>query len=82
MLIDLNDTKAVNDERGHQVGDDVIKWVATFLKPKCVCKMWVPLGGDEFAILMPDTLDKGARAVMTRIMEVTCVIWHVHFPFA
>ena len=71
MLIDLNDFKAINDERGHQVGDDVIKWVATFLKTQVRLQDVVyRLGGDEFAILMPDTLDKGARAVMTRIMEV------------
>lgn len=71
VLIDLNDFKKINDERGHQAGDQTIKWVATFLLSQVRLEDTVyRLGGDEFAILMPDTLDNGARSVMARIVEV------------
>ena len=71
VVIDLNDFKQINDERGHHAGDEVIKWVGTFLQSQVRLQDVVyRLGGDEFAILMPDTLSKGARTVMNRIMEV------------
>lgn len=54
ILLDLDRFKSVNDEFGHDAGDDVLKTVASRLKdavppPAMVCR----LGGDEFAVLVP-----------------------------
>ena len=71
VVIDLNDFKLINDERGHHTGDETIQWVAQFLKTQVRLQDVVyRLGGDEFAILMPDTDNRGARTVMSRMFEV------------
>ena len=54
-LIDIDDFKAINDNCGHNVGDDVLRRIATVLlanvrKENIVCR-W---GGEEFVILMPE----------------------------
>lgn len=54
ILIDLNDFKIVNDQRGHQAGDELLIAVAECLTglvnaPACPYR----LGGDEFAVLLP-----------------------------
>lgn len=51
MLLDLDNFKLVNDNFGHQVGDDVLVCFARVLREQvgtddCVCR----LGGDEFAV--------------------------------
>ena len=53
-FIDVNGLKRVNDTFGHQVGDDLLKNVAKFVKENVresdvVCRM----GGDEFLIIFP-----------------------------
>ncbi len=55
-LLDLDQFKAINDTRGHHVGDEVLQQVA-----ERVCAVLRPgdvlarLGGDEFAVLIPFT---------------------------
>jgi len=56
VLLDIDDFKAINDKCGHNVGDDVLRRVATVLlsnvrKENIVCR-W---GGEEFVILIPET---------------------------
>jgi len=71
LLIDLNDFKSINDQFGHKEGDATIQWVAHFLKSQVRLQDTVyRLGGDEFAVLLPDTPSRGARVVMSRMMEV------------
>jgi len=52
LFVDLDKFKAVNDDHGHECGDEVLKWVSEFLnghtrKNDVVCR----LGGDEFIII-------------------------------
>ena len=62
--IDLDRFKAINDERGHQAGDDVLRTVADLfrlhLRPSDVAGR---LGGDEFIVLFPEI--GGSEAVPT-----------------
>ncbi|WP_394650338.1 diguanylate cyclase domain-containing protein [uncultured Deinococcus sp.] len=53
-LLDIQDFKQVNDERGHLVGDAVLREVAELLRT-CVQPSGEAfrLGGDEFALLLP-----------------------------
>ena len=55
MYLDLDKFKPVNDQFGHQVGDEVLKVVSSRIV-SCVRKTdtVARLGGDEFAILLPN----------------------------
>ena len=56
LLIDLDGFKEINDTRGHQAGDEVLKAVAELLIARAPPSSTVSrLGGDEFAIIVPMT---------------------------
>lgn len=68
-MIDIDHFKRVNDEHGHLVGDDCIKFVAERLKKALkrptddVCRY----GGEEFAIIMPSTDLAGAKDLLEQV---------------
>jgi len=56
LLLDVDNFKQINDEFGHQRGDEVLRAVANILSRRVrVCDLVSRLGGDEFAILLPQT---------------------------
>ncbi len=63
MILDIDHFKRVNDTHGHDAGDQILKAFATRIRrvvrsSDVLCR----LGGEEFALLMPDTgLDVAAR---------------------
>lgn len=63
LILDLDKFKSINDSYGHLAGDQVLKKVADLIKKRIrrpdVCGR---LGGEEFAILLPETSTKGAIA--------------------
>ena len=68
VLVDVDRFKAINDEFGHAIGDEVLKRLARILEASVrkvdhVCR----IGGDEFAIILPETDRKAAEAVQSRI---------------
>ncbi len=70
ILLDLDNFKQVNDARGHQTGDDVLRTLAEVLRNNTRPSDTVArLGGDEFAILLPDSGAESATAVAERIRE-------------
>jgi diguanylate cyclase (GGDEF)-like protein len=64
VLLDLDDFKRINDRHGHQTGDDVLVAVGEVLKAR-VRDVDFParLGGEEFAVVLPHTDVRGARAL-------------------
>ena len=67
-LLDLDNFKRVNDNHGHQTGDEVLRRVASRLLSAVrgddvICR----LGGDEFLVLMADTDTTIASRVAERI---------------
>ncbi|MGB2821096.1 MAG: diguanylate cyclase [Phycisphaerae bacterium] len=68
IVMDVDYFKAVNDAGGHQVGDEVLKWVSAAIEEACRrADLPARFGGDEFAVLLPETSAEDARAVAERI---------------
>jgi len=70
MLFDCDHFKAINDSYGHDVGDSVIKGIATSLSDSLRSgDRLYRIGGDEFATFLPDTDRDTAQAIAERCLE-------------
>jgi diguanylate cyclase (GGDEF)-like protein/PAS domain S-box-containing protein/putative nucleotidyltransferase with HDIG domain len=70
MLIDLNGLKLINDAYGHTVGDKALKIVAETLKELGDPGIYAArVGGDEFALLVPNTCEADMNGYAERIKE-------------
>ena len=67
VLLDLDGFKGVNDRLGHPAGDDVLRHVARILDEARAADECFRIGGDEFAILMPETEAIHARTAAERV---------------
>jgi diguanylate cyclase (GGDEF)-like protein len=68
LLIDIDHFKQYNDTYGHPAGDEVLKNVAaTFGSVARETDLVARIGGEEFAIVLPETSGAGARALAERI---------------
>ncbi|WXL25161.1 PleD family two-component system response regulator [Ectopseudomonas mendocina] len=69
-MIDIDFFKKVNDTYGHPMGDRVIKSLALFLKQRLRKTDHIGrYGGEEFAVIMPDTDAASAAKVMDEIRK-------------
>jgi diguanylate cyclase (GGDEF)-like protein len=71
VMCDIDHFKSVNDRHGHQVGDEVLKeFTARISSNLRLGKDWMArLGGEEFAVVFPDTAAKAANLVAARLRE-------------
>lgn len=71
ILVDVDHFKAVNDKFGHDTGDTVLKHIAQVL---CEAIRTVDLcaryGGEELAILLPQTSEQGASELAERLRSM------------
>jgi diguanylate cyclase (GGDEF)-like protein/PAS domain S-box-containing protein len=70
LLFDLDHFKLVNDTCGHDVGDRVLKLVAQVsTNIKRITDVAARIGGEEFALLLPETDQRGAVKMAQRLRE-------------
>lgn len=77
-MVDADDFKAVNDRFGHQVGDVVLKEIASLVSRRLRARDFVArYGGEEFAAVMPGLSSEQAALVLERVRRAVA-----EFPFA
>lgn len=70
IMVDVDNLKKINDTYGHRVGDKAIKHVGRKIK-QCIRQIDTAAryGGDEFAVILPNTDKSSARVVANRMVE-------------
>jgi len=69
--IDLDNFKTINDRFGHSTGDNLLRLVAATIKDNIrMTDTVVRMGGDEFAILLPETGPELAEAITRKIQKI------------
>ncbi|MDB5979583.1 MAG: diguanylate cyclase response regulator [Pseudomonas sp.] len=77
-MLDIDHFKRVNDTHGHPMGDRVIKSLALFLKQRLRKTDYIGrYGGEEFAVVMPDTDLQSAHRVLDEIRQRFA---EIHYP--
>src|SRR5258708_33075594 len=71
LLLDLDGLKKINDTHGHLVGSHALNRLAHILRIHCrAIDTAARYGGDEFALVLPETLHDEAERVANRIRAV------------
>ena len=69
VLIDLDAFKDINDRFGHPVGDAVLRVVADVLREECGKDSAYRIGGEEFAVLLPQHTVRAADLTIGRVHQ-------------
>src|SRR6201996_8698044 len=68
-LLDLDGFKGINDRLGHPAGDEILRAVADAIRATRDADEGFRIGGDEFAILLPETSARAAVAGVQRMID-------------
>ena len=78
---DLDNFKQINDRFGHQTGDRLLKLVAqTSRKQIRKFDTIARMGGDEFALLLPETNYENAKLVLNRLQQHLMEVIEAYSP--
>lgn len=70
-MLDVDHFKQINDRYGHAAGDSVLREIASIFKEQVrTTDIVARIGGEEFALLFPETPMAGAGATVERIRRV------------
>jgi len=78
-LLDVDNFKKLNDQMGHQTGDEALKFLARrvgeCLRPVDVVARY---GGEEFVVLLPDTPAEEGQQALTRLQRTLSAEFFTH----
>lgn len=78
-ILDVDEFKTINDRYGHMCGDQILREIATTIRHRCrTSDQAARYGGDEFAVILPETGLEGAVAFSEQIRQ--CVEAEVETP--
>lgn len=70
LYLDIDHFKRINDQHGHQVGDQVLRETAGLIREQLRnSDVLGRYGGEEFAVLLPNTSSRSAMEIAERIRE-------------
>lgn len=79
LMIDVDNFKQINDVHGHEIGDQVLKQIASIgevIKPEQ--GVFARFGGEEFVMLLPDTDHQKACRIAEQLrQQVNDHKWHI-----
>jgi diguanylate cyclase (GGDEF)-like protein len=82
VLLDVDDLKTVNDTHGHQAGDERLQALARAIRATGRgADLAYRVGGDEFAVILPDARSWGALEFAQRLRAATQAGEHGTDPF-
>jgi diguanylate cyclase (GGDEF)-like protein len=71
VLFDIDHFKAINDTYGHVAGDSVLRQLSFVVKPRLRQQdVLARVGGEEFAVLLPEVDAAGARVAAEKIRKL------------
>ena len=75
IMLDIDHFKQVNDIYGHAIGDEVIKRLSNAISESAREEdIFGRLGGEEFALVLPDTGLKGAAVLAERLRKAAATL--------
>ncbi|MCT9869111.1 putative bifunctional diguanylate cyclase/phosphodiesterase [Paenarthrobacter aurescens] len=78
LLLDMDGFKAINDSLGHTIGDKVLETVANRISGAVREQdMVARMGGDEFAVLIPDVTPAVAASIGNRILAAVVGVMEI-----
>jgi diguanylate cyclase (GGDEF)-like protein len=81
IMIDIDDFKKINDNYGHQMGDTILKEIASIFKHLVrITDPAVRYGGEEFAIILSQTAKEYGRVFADRIVNGVATAKFKGFP--
>jgi len=80
--LDLDNFKAVNDRFGHSAGDNLLRMVTDIIRKNLrTTDLFARVGGDEFVLLLPETGQESASAVLDKFRDkVTSSLQESEWP--
>ncbi|HSB70113.1 MAG TPA: diguanylate cyclase [Candidatus Methylomirabilis sp.] len=71
LMLDIDHFKTINDTHGHLAGDEALRAVAGLIRQEVrPVDLVTRYGGEEFALILPETSSAGALATAERIREI------------
>ncbi len=71
IMVDIDHFKEINDKYGHHTGDKVLRWIGGLFRDNVRDVDWAArYGGEEIAIILPETCERDATLVAERFRHM------------